>query len=46
MRSFAGERAHAVVTWHPSAILRGRGRKDAMYRQLVADLRSVAAQRQ
>ena len=36
-----GERVQAMATWHPSAILRGRDRKDAMYRQLVADLRSI-----
>ena len=36
-----GERVHAMATWHPSAILRGRDRKEAMYRQLVADLRSI-----
>ena len=39
---------HAVgmATWHPSAVLRGRDRKDAMYRQLVEDLRSVAKRSQ
>ena len=37
-----GEHVHAMATWHPSAILRGRERKDAMYRQLVKDLRAVA----
>jgi DNA polymerase len=36
-----GEGVQAMATWHPSAILRGRDRKDAMYRQLVADLRSI-----
>lgn len=36
-----GERAQGMATWHPSAILRGRDRKEAMYRQLVADLRSI-----
>jgi uracil-DNA glycosylase family protein len=36
-----GERVHAMATWHPSAILRGRDRREAMYRQLVADLRSI-----
>lgn len=36
-----GEHVHAMATWHPSAILRGRERKEAMYRQLVADLRSI-----
>lgn len=35
------ERAQGMATWHPSAILRGRDRKEAMYRQLVADLRSI-----
>ncbi|MGN6192453.1 MAG: UdgX family uracil-DNA binding protein [Rhodanobacteraceae bacterium] len=41
-----GEHAVGMATWHPSAILRGRERKDAMYRQLVADLRSVAQRSQ
>jgi DNA polymerase len=36
-----GKNVRAMATWHPSAILRGRDRKDAMYRQLVADLRSI-----
>lgn len=36
------EQVQAMATWHPSAILRGRERKDAMYRQLVEDLRAVA----
>jgi len=40
------EHAVGMATWHPSAILRGRDRKDAMYRQLVADLRSVAKRSQ
>jgi hypothetical protein len=31
-----------MATWHPSAILRGRDRRDAMYRQLVKDLRAIA----
>lgn len=35
------EHAVGMATWHPSAILRGRDRKDAMYRQLVEDLRSI-----
>lgn len=37
-----GEHVHAMATWHPSAILRGRERKAAMYRQLVEDLRAIA----
>jgi len=41
-----GEYAVGMATWHPSAILRGRDRKDAMYRQLVEDLRSVAKRSQ
>jgi len=41
-----GEHAVGMATWHPSAILRGRDRKDAMYRQLVEDLRSVAKRSQ
>jgi DNA polymerase len=41
-----GGHAVGMATWHPSAILRGRDRKDAMYRQLVADLRSVAERSQ
>lgn len=41
-----GGHAVGIATWHPSAILRGRDRKDAMYRQLVADLRSVAKRAQ
>jgi DNA polymerase len=40
------EYAVGMATWHPSAILRGRDRKDAMYRQLVEDLRSVAKRSQ
>lgn len=38
-----GERADGMATWHPSAILRGRDRSEAMYRQLVEDLRSIKA---
>lgn len=41
-----GEHAVGMATWHPSAILRGRDRKDAMYRQLIEDLRSVAKRSQ
>jgi len=41
-----GEHAVGMATWHPSAILRGRDRKDAMYRQLVEDFRSVAKRSQ
>jgi DNA polymerase len=37
-----GGHVHAMATWHPSAILRGRDRRDAMYRQLVKDLRAIA----
>jgi DNA polymerase len=40
------EHAAGMATWHPSAILRGRDRKDAMYRQLVEDLRAVAKRAQ
>ena len=40
------EYAVGMATWHPSAILRGRDRKDAMYRQLVEDFRSVAKRSQ
>lgn len=40
------EHAIGMATWHPSAILRGRDRRDAMYRQLVEDLRSVAKRSQ
>lgn len=36
-----GEHAVGMATWHPSAILRGRDRSQAMYRQLVGDLRTV-----
>ncbi|HKZ10630.1 MAG TPA: UdgX family uracil-DNA binding protein [Rhodanobacteraceae bacterium] len=36
-----GEHAIGMATWHPSAILRGRDRSQAMYRQLVGDLRAV-----
>jgi len=36
-----GEHVDAMATWHPSAILRGRNRKEAMLRQMVADLRSI-----
>jgi len=41
-----GEHAVGMATWHPSAILRGRDRKDAIYRQLVEDFRSVAKRSQ
>lgn len=37
-----GEQARGMATWHPSAILRGRERSEAMYRQLIKDLRSIA----
>jgi DNA polymerase len=37
------EHAVGMATWHPSAILRGRDRKDAMYRQLVEDLGSITS---
>ena len=37
------EHAVGMATWHPSAILRGRDRKDAMYRQLVEDLSSITS---
>jgi len=40
------EYAVGMATWHPSAILRGRDRKDAIYRQLVEDFRSVAKRSQ
>lgn len=40
------EHAVGMATWHPSAILRGRHRKEAMYRQLVEDLRSAAKRSQ
>ena len=40
------EHAVGMATWHPSAILRGRDRRDAMYRQLVEDLRSAAERSQ
>lgn len=40
------EHAVGMATWHPSAILRGRDRSDAMYRQLVEDLRSAAERSQ
>lgn len=40
------EHAVGMATWHPSAILRGRDRRDAMYRQLVEDLRSAAKRSQ
>ena len=36
-----GGHAVGMATWHPSAILRARDRSEAMYRQLVADLRTV-----
>jgi hypothetical protein len=33
-----------MATWHPSAILRAPGdRRDVLYRELVGDLRSIAA---
>lgn len=31
----------AMATWHPSAILRARDRSDAMFEQLVRDLRTI-----
>ena len=36
-----GDHAVGMATWHPSAILRGRDRSGAMYRQLVEDLRAI-----
>lgn len=36
------ERTEGMATWHPSAILRGRDRREAMYRELVKDLRALA----
>lgn len=36
-----GERVQAMATWHPSAILRARDRSEAMFAELVQDLRTV-----
>lgn len=34
-------RTEAMATWHPSAILRARDRSDAMFEELVQDLRTI-----
>ena len=40
------DRTQGMATWHPSAILRAPSdRREAMYRELVEDLRSVASEK-
>lgn len=34
-------RTEAMATWHPAAILRARERREAMFAELVADLRTL-----
>lgn len=36
-----GDRVEAMATWHPSAVLRARERSEAMFDELVRDLRTV-----